>query len=138
MKTQMIDKNPAVDPDVIDAILDLKHDLGKHIRLPVSLLPEDASDAELRETVTRALTKTRSGPTGTRSARDIWEGFVAEAVGAVSSRKAFAPLLESVARALEWEGRAAAGEALDRRSLALELEAVGTRIQELLDEVSHG
>jgi hypothetical protein len=138
MKPQMIDKRAQSDADLIDAILDLAHDLGKHIRLPVSMLPEDAPQPELREAVLRAIGRTRSAPGGTLSARSLWEAFAAEAGPAVSGRPAFEPLRAAVERALAWEGRAEAGEALDRRALDADLSAVGARIRALLDEVGHG
>jgi hypothetical protein len=138
MKTQMIDKFPTASPEVIDAILDLKHDLGKHIRLPVAMLPVGASDAEIKEAVLRAIARTRSGPSGTRSARAIWSAFAAEVEEALAGRAELDRLREAVERALAWEGRASGEAALDRRALDSDLGAVSARIQELLDEVAHG
>jgi hypothetical protein len=138
MKMQMIDNAHNRNGEIVDAILELGHDLGKHILLPVAMLPEDASEAELREVALRALGRTRSGPTGIRSARSIWEAFETEAGETLGDRPTFARLGKAVGRALAWEGRATAGVALNRRDLTADLRAVGERIRELLDEVAHG
>ena len=133
----MIEKASQSAEDLIDAILDLEHDLGKHIRLPVALLPEDAGDSELRETVLRAIGRTRSGPRGTCSARALWEAFAGEVGGALASHPAFEALRGAVERAIAWERRAAEGEILDRRALEADLAAVGERIRALRKGVAH-
>lgn len=38
-----------MDDETMDALLDLSHDLGKYLRLPLALLPVDAGPAEVRE-----------------------------------------------------------------------------------------
>jgi hypothetical protein len=133
----MIEKASQSAEDLIDAILDLEHDLGKHIRLPVALLPENADDSDLRETVLRAIGRTRSGPRGMQSARALWEAFVDEAGAALSANPAFEALHGAVERAIAWEGRAAAGEKLNRCALEADLAAVGARIRALRDGVAH-
>lgn len=134
----MIDKADTADPGLVDAILDLAHDLGKHIRLPLAMLPADATEAELRETVLRAIGRTRTGPGGTLPARRIWERFLEEAGPALDGAPALDLLREALERALAWEGKAASGAALDRGAIDADLAAVGARIRTLLDEVGHG
>jgi hypothetical protein len=132
----MIDNGKRGQTEIVDAMLDVKHDLGKYIRMPIAMLPADAPDALVRAALLQALQRTRSGPRGVRSARFIWDAFCAEAAEVLKEEPAFAALTEAVARALAWEDRAAAAEPIDRSSVEADFAAVGARIQELLDEVS--
>ena len=134
----MIDNVKPGRTEIVDAILDVKHDLGKYIRMPIAMLPDDAPDGALKEAILQALQRTRTGPKGPRSARSIWEGFEAEVGGALRGEPGFAALAASVARALAWEERAAAAEPVERSRVTQDFAAVGARIQELLDEVSRG
>jgi hypothetical protein len=134
----MIDNDKAGRTEIVDAILDVKHDLGKYIRMPIAMLPDDAPDAALKEALLQALRRTRTGPKGPRSARAIWEGFEAEVRGALRGEPAFDALAAAVRRALAWEERAVAPEPVERDRVAADFAAVGARIQELLDEVSRG
>jgi hypothetical protein len=132
----MIDNGKPSQTEIVDAILDVKHDLGKYIRMPIAMLPADAPDAALEAALLQALQRTRTGPKGSRSARSIWNAFSAEVAKALEDEPAFAALGEVVARALSWEDRAAAGAPLDRGGVEADFAAVGERIQDLLDEVS--
>jgi hypothetical protein len=134
----MIDNRKPSHTDIIDAVLDVKHDLGKYIRMPMVMLPEDAGEAEVRAAVLAALQRTRSGPRGDRSAREIWAGFRGEVAAVLEGGPAFDALALAVDRALAWEARAAGGAAIERGAVEADLAAVGARIQELLDEVSLG
>jgi len=132
----MIDKGKRSRAEIVDAILDAKHDLGKYIRMPIAMLPAGAPDPAVREALIQALQRTRTGPRGSRSARSIWDAFSAEVAEALGEEPAFAALAEAVARALAWEDRAAAAAPIDRSSVEADFTAVGARIQELLNEVS--
>ncbi len=61
--------------DILDDLDDLLHDLGKYIVLPISLLPDTATQDELRSALDTALFRTRRGPTGVQSAESIWTSF---------------------------------------------------------------
>ena len=52
-----------MDDDMLDALYDLKHDLGKYIRMPVAMLPADAPVQELREALHAAIFATRNTAT---------------------------------------------------------------------------
>jgi hypothetical protein len=132
----MIDNGKKSQTDIVDAILDVKHDLGKYIRMPIAMLPVDAPDDAVRHATIQALRRTRVGPSGVRSARSIWGDFAAEVTPSLGGEQAFVALSEAVARALAWEARAAGDAPMDRGSLEADFAAVGARIQELLNEVS--
>jgi hypothetical protein len=61
--------------ELIEVLLDLKHDLGKYIKLPVVMLPKDASSDVLAAQVVRAVQETRKSARGTLSARDLFAAF---------------------------------------------------------------
>ena len=75
----MIESNDHME-DAVDILLDLKHDLGKYLLLPLRMLPADASDEAFREALRRALFETRKQGTTVRSGADIWEEFRRELV----------------------------------------------------------
>jgi hypothetical protein len=132
----MIDNGKRGQTEIVDAVLDVKHDLGKYIRMPIAMLPVGAPDALVRVALLQALQKTRTGPKGVRSARSIWDAFSAEVAEVLKEKPAFAVLAEAVARALTWEDKATAADPIDRSSVEADFAAVGARIQELLNEVS--
>ncbi|MFH1808125.1 MAG: hypothetical protein ABIJ09_05235 [Pseudomonadota bacterium] len=121
-----------------DLLLDLKHDLGKHLAMPVTFLPADASAELAHQALRRALLQTRSGPSGVQSARALWQAFVDEAAGQLEHLPAHPDLCRTVARALAWEHVARAEAADFDRARALgDLRAVSTAIQAVLEEL-HG
>ena len=100
---QMIDTTNFAFDDLIDALMDLKHDLGKYIRIPFSMLPATASAGEVEAALETALHRTRSGPFGVRSAKEIWDVFAAEAGDALEGKKEYGELARSVVKALSHE-----------------------------------
>jgi len=131
----MIVIDPSQREDLLDLLSDLQHDLGKYLRLPLSLLPRDADCAAVRAALETALLRTRRGPGGTRNAQEIWEAFLQEAGGRFCGFAAFAVLEGAVSRALGWR-RALEGDALlDRASVEADLGAVATAIRAILEEV---
>lgn len=128
---QMIE-NQISDDDLIDALADLKHDLGKYLRLPFSMLPPGETQEQLREAVERAILKTRSGPRGVRPARDIWSGFVEEIGARGMAFNSFPGLRDSVERALAWLGETGK---LDRVAIESDMAAVGKAVQGFIEEV---
>jgi len=131
----MVDSNHTSRDDLIDALLDLKHDLGKYIRLPVAILPDDATATEVREALHGAIHHTRKGPGDTRSAQQIWASFVGEAGTALGDSSRMRGLTEAVEQAI---GLASQDELPPREQLVVRLGAVSERIQLLLEEVSGG
>ncbi|MEZ4432501.1 MAG: hypothetical protein R3F65_08820, partial [bacterium] len=49
-------------PHLAEILDDLQHDLGKHLALPLRMLPRDASDDDVRAAARTALWRTRRGP----------------------------------------------------------------------------
>ncbi len=85
--------------DLLDALFDLEHDLGKYLRLPLAMLPADAGPGEVRAAAEDALLRTRRGPTGTTPAAEIWAAFQAEVSGGLTG-PAFTALRGVVDQAL--------------------------------------
>jgi len=130
-----IDPDPpaAASEATIDALLDLQHDLGKYIRMPIAFLPRDADPAALRRALHKALRQTRSGPGGVRSARDLWRDFEAELGATLGARPGYDSLVAAVETAIAWEGALDdAGATLDRPRIEADLGAVTTAIRELI------
>jgi hypothetical protein len=130
---------PEMNDDVTDALLDLSHDLGKYLRLPLAMLPVDAGPAEVRGALETALRRTRVGPSGVRPAREIWEGLRAEIAGPLAGSPGFQELEAAVEQALAWERALDGGrEGIDRAAVAADFEAVAERIRDLIGEVTRG
>jgi hypothetical protein len=122
----------------LDLLLDLKHDLGKYLLLPIGLLPRDASEAALREALRRALRETRTSRGRTQSARELWQAFVAELGGELAHSTALAQLQAAVDRALSWERALDQAAPLERVPLERDLQAVQAAIAALIAEVQRG
>jgi len=121
---------------LIDVLLDLQHDLGKYILLPLSFLPREATPAEVRAALRRALFETHKGPSGVRSAREIWTEFETTMTGALGGYQSFAPVCASVERALAWEAIARDDSPVDRDAANADLAAVVPAVRNLIDEVN--
>lgn len=119
--------------EIIEALADLKHDLGKYLRMPLAMLPADASDAEVREAIRAAVFETRKTPKGVRGASDIWEAFLDEARGSISEYAGFAALDEAVGAALAWGD---ADRSPDRELAGADMARVSEAIQRLIEEVA--
>ncbi len=134
---QMIDTTNFAFDDLIDALMDLKHDLGKYIRIPFSMLPRTASARDVESALETALRRTRSGPFGVRSAKEIWDAFAAEAGDALESKKEYGALARAVAKALSHEAALCGSVPMpDRETLEADMTDVGKCIQELVEEVA--
>jgi hypothetical protein len=132
------------DDATLELLLDLKHDLGKYMLLPLSLLPRDADDAAVRDALTRALlqTRTRRVPADQNggnsakhsSAAELWRVAAAELQQTGCARESIARIDAAVQRALAWQHALAREGALDRRAIERDLGAVQSTIAELIDE----
>ncbi|MCA9543286.1 MAG: hypothetical protein KC613_02820 [Myxococcales bacterium] len=120
--------------ELMDVLLDLKHDLGKHLPRPVRWLPPDASADDLRAALRQALERTHGG----RSAAALWADAEGE-LASVAQRPAFQALALAVQRALAWGARLDDPDAaLDRAAVEADLLAVGPAVAALMDAVAHG
>jgi hypothetical protein len=122
--------------EMLDVLMDLKHDLGKYIRMPLAMLPAGAGDEEVTDAVRRGLLETRRGPAGVRSARGLWDEFTVEAKGALGNRAGWQRLESAVFTALTWEERLAGP--LPRLEVDRDLASVGASIQALIEELLDG
>jgi hypothetical protein len=120
--------------ELLDLTAALEHDLGKHLALPVTMLPASATGAELAEAVRLALHSTRRAKGKKESARRLWEAFVKQAEAHAARTAAWAPLCAAVERALTWEARLPA----DRAAVTADLTAVRPAIRALLAELQRG
>lgn len=124
--------------DLLDLLDDLQHDLGKHLRLPLALLPADADAEAVRTAVVDGLLRTRHGPHGTEPAEAVWKAFLDAAPEGWLQHRAAAPLLRAVEQALGWREPALAGRLLDRGEIQRDFDEVLTAIRALRSEVRDG
>lgn len=130
---------PGVDRETLIEILeDVRHDLGKHLPLPLRLLPADADDGAVRAAARKALRETRRGPDGVTDGARLWADFEAELSDALdgplrAAGPRWAALVEAVERALAWAGRL--DGPLDRAALLADLTAVTPAVDRLLDDL---
>jgi hypothetical protein len=122
--------------DLLDALLDLQHDLGKYLRLPLAWLPPDAHESEVMAATVKALTCTREGPGGVRPASTIWADFRTEVGDALTAFRGWAVLTAAVARALAWRDNLSSP--LPRERVLADFTAVGVAISALIEESRNG
>lgn len=121
---------------ILEALDDLKHDLGKYLVMPVAMLEPGAAPEQVRDAVAQALLRTRVGPSGTSSAADLWQAFQLEVGDGPDARDALAPLARSVDRALDWQAALAAGSAVDRQAVLADFRAVSVAIDGVVAALS--
>jgi hypothetical protein len=122
-----------------ETLYDLKHDLGKYIKLPVTMLPKDAPPSIVAEAVLRGIRETRKSPRGVLSAKMLFSAFDARYGDALSHLASYAALKSSVARAEAWARSAeAAPSSMIREAVEPDLQAVSEAIGALLSEVEGG
>ncbi len=121
--------------ELLDWLLDLQHDLAKYLALPLGFLPPDAAPNTLREALTQALLRTRTGRQGVESARAIWQRLCDEAPLPLAELHRGDELVEVVERALGWEASLTDKRAsLDRQHIETDLRAVGLVLRQLIEE----
>lgn len=114
----------------------MQHDLGKHLALPLLMLPSDADDDTVREAARTALWSTRRGPTGTVDAERMWSDFRAAIAGEAATLAGWPGLVSAIERALAWRGRLEDPKPLGRAALVADLSAVGDAIRALRAEMA--
>lgn len=125
--------------EIIEALDDLKHDLGKYLVMPLSMLETDAGPKPVREAVTQALLRTRTGPNGTWSAAELWQAFALGAGAELPDLEEATVLTRAVGRALAWQERLEAPEGLDRAVILADFRAVSSAIDGVIAALaSHG
>ena len=78
---------------------DLAHDLGRHVRLPLTLLPDGAAATDVREALRRAVFRTRTASGGAQGAAELLAVHVAATPA--EQRPTLAGLRAAVARAVD-------------------------------------
>ena len=123
--------------ELIDLLLELQHDLGKYLVMPLLFLPKEAGPEAIREALHKALFATREGPRGKRTARAIWEAFLDEGGAALRLARGLPQLSATVERALGWASHVDDPK-LDRGQLEIELGAVAPAVRALIRELEDG
>jgi hypothetical protein len=122
-----------------ESLYDLKHDLGKYVRLPVSMLPKDASWDEVAAQTAQAVLRTRTGPSGTVSAVMLMERFHAEWGATLADQPAYREVQAAVASVCALPDQVQKPDPnLTREKVEAVLAEVSQTIQRLMDEVAHG
>ena len=122
---------------LLDVLLQLEHDLGKYLRLPIVMLPREADQGELREALSRALLRTRVKDGVGVPAKEIWAGFRAELSAAGGSERLEA-VETSVVIALDWETKLDKTEELDRAAIERDMASVGQAVRVWIEELRGG
>ncbi len=121
--------------ELLDALYDLQHDLGKYLLQPLMWLPLDADPAQVREAASKALLKTREGPAGTRTADDLWQAFLDEVGAALEDTTAWPQLALAVQQALQWQETLKTADAPpDRAMITADFKHVAESIRTLIEE----
>jgi hypothetical protein len=119
----------------MERLLDLSHDLGKYLRLPLSMLPAAADAGQVRKALRAALQQTRSAAGQVLPAREIWRRFQADLEPSLSGLSAWHVLEDAVDRALSWEHALGGSAPIDRSAAERDLRAVGEAIDALIEAV---
>jgi hypothetical protein len=126
----------------LELLLDLKHDLGKYMLLPLAFLPRDADAAAVRAALARGLLRTRSrrtvGGEETQSAREIWQASLPALRAGTLPQPALVELEGAMERALAWERVLHDDVAFDRVAVERDLLIVQRAFAELLQDMIHG
>lgn len=135
----MLDLNDNELEELAETLYDLKHDLGKYIKLPLALLPKDATKLEVAQAVCRGVNETRSGPRGVISAKTLIDEFDVEWGEVLTDISTYDTLKRVVARAIACATKAADDpDALSRDEVMADLAGVSEAIAVLISEVEGG
>lgn len=128
---------PAQLNELLDILVELQHDLGKYLRVPLGFLPAGASDAEVRGALRRALLQTRTSGGHTVSARQLWERACEEGGTTLARAPGFAAVEQAVERALAWEAALQQEAPVDRQQAQADLSGVAEAIRNLVTDLQH-
>ncbi len=115
-----------------EALLDLDHDLGKYLGLPLALLPVGADADAVRGAARTALLRTRRSGGVATPARELWAAFRAE--WDVDASPLGVSLRRAVETTLTWELRL--DEVIDRAALERDLADVRRATRAWMDALS--
>ena len=125
--------------ELAETLYDLNHDLGKYIKLPLAMLPKDATQTQIARAVRRGIDETRNGPRGVVSAEMLIDRFDSEWGELLRGRSTYDALKQAVERAVAWAAIAVdEPESLPRETVMADLNAVSEAISMLLSEVEGG
>jgi hypothetical protein len=135
----MLDMDTDTKEALSESLFDLKHDLGKYIRLPVSMLPKDASWDEVVIQAERGVLHTRKGPAGEIAAVALFENFASEWGERLAAVDEYWGVERAVSDAHALLDRIRRNEpGLSRGEVEQTLGAVSSAIQLLMEEVANG
>ena len=121
-----------------ELLLDLQHDLGKYLSMPLTFLPAGAPPNAVHQALHKALLETRPGKGRPEGARVLWERFCQEAGEAVLIIPGYRAMEETVERALGWEAVASQpGATVNRAAAEADLAAVTPAIRNLIQALEH-
>ena len=120
-----------------EALDQLKHDLGKYMRMPVAFLSPDASKEDLKQALEMALLQTRSSAQGYQKASEIWGNFLKDWGASFDEHQTFQRLVSTVENALSWEAALEDDSRLNQTEITRDLSQVNQVISTLMDELSN-
>lgn len=116
-----------------ELLMDLQHDLGKYVAMPLTFLPAGAGPRDVKQALHKALMETRPGKGRPEGARALWERFRQEAGEDVLVVPGYRAMEQTVERALCWESVAASPDAaVDRAAVEADLGAVTPAIRTVI------
>ena len=122
--------------ELLDSLYDLQHDLGKHIRLPVALLPEDAEPSAVRQAIGAALRRTGQHQGKPKGAKIIWREFCAQHATQLEMYSTWSGLVEAVSTAIAWEDALDQTERdIPRETVLRDFTSLARAIDRMIDEV---
>jgi hypothetical protein len=122
--------------DILELLDDLLHDLGKYIALPITMLPEKASQTDLRNAIFFAVRETRTSPLGTQTAQEIWQTFCDDSGNQLVNLPGWHTLTRAVEVACAWADRVGQeAYEINRINLTNDMRAVSAAIRALQDEM---
>ncbi len=122
--------------ELLDALFDLKHDLGKYLFLPLGMLPREAPLTEVIAAARKGLLQTRIAGDLSRDVADLWREFTDAWADGLSRFDAFERLSRAVDGARAWQNRLTTeSPAFSRDELESDFKAVGQAIGALIEEV---
>ncbi len=123
---------------LLEALYDLKHDLGKYIKLPVVMLPSNATWEEVVVQIEKSVLCTRKSSVGNLSAQDLFDRFDLEWGNLLLLNETYGRLKETVSQAVRLPAEINLNnKCMNRYEAEQVLGAVSAAISELIHEVSH-
>lgn len=135
---QLVELNQLNQDDVVDALMDLKHDLGKYLLIPFSMLSDFPTKQDVHEAIRNALFATRKKGDQFIPAVDLWNGFLDEVGAFVQKLNGFHRLDAAVKKVLGLKTLLDSDGFMDKGTLVEIAEQVSHCIWALVQEIEDG